>query len=117
VFIVAAIFSVLLAVAIVGAGLPKLMANRKSLDIARHVGASPSLWRIIGGLELAAAAGLIIGLWVAWLGILAALGLVLLMAGALFFHQRVNDPPKAMAPPASIGVVALLTVILRTASG
>ncbi|MDQ3432256.1 MAG: DoxX family protein [Actinomycetota bacterium] len=72
---------------------------------------------MIGALELAGAAGLIIGLWLAWLGILAALGLVALMAGAVFFHQRVSDSPKAMAPAATLGVLALLTVVLRTASG
>ncbi len=51
------------------------------VEAAAHVGFPVSSFRIIGLVEVAAAAGLLIGLAWAPLGIAAAAGLVLLMIG------------------------------------
>jgi uncharacterized membrane protein YphA (DoxX/SURF4 family) len=55
---------------------------------ALHVG--PRFWRIAGVLEWAGAAGLIIGVWLPWLGIVAACCLALFMVAAAFARVRAS---------------------------
>ena len=66
--------------------------------------------------EVAAAAGLLIGLAWAPLGIAAAAGLVLLMIGAIVFHVRAKDPVEAMAPVVVLAVLSVVTLVLRITS-
>ncbi len=69
---------------------------------------------MLAAAELAGAIGLIIGLWVAPLGVAAALGLVLYFVGAVITHMRAGDSEIAAA--AGLGVLAALTAILRAVS-
>jgi hypothetical protein len=71
-------------------------------------------WRMIGVLELAGVAGVLVGLVWAPIGIAAAIGLALLSIGAIAFHLRASDGAVDMAP-AVIGVaLAVATVALHT---
>jgi hypothetical protein len=54
--------------------------------------------RLALGAELAAAAGILIGLWWHPLGLAAAAGMILLLLGALITHRRAADGGKEMAP-------------------
>jgi uncharacterized membrane protein YphA (DoxX/SURF4 family) len=54
--------------------------------------------RLIGVAELAAGAGVLIGLWWHPLGVAAAAGMVLLLIGALITHRRALHSAKEMAP-------------------
>jgi uncharacterized membrane protein YphA (DoxX/SURF4 family) len=86
------------------------------VEAAEHLNFSVPQYQLIGVAELAGAAGLIIGLWWAPLGIAAAVGLVLTMIGAVYFHNKHHDPTAAWIPSASLGVLALLEVVFRLVS-
>jgi uncharacterized membrane protein YphA (DoxX/SURF4 family) len=58
--------------------------------------------------ELAAAAGIVIGLWWHPLGVAAAAGMTMLLAGAIIAHRKAADSAKEMAP-------ALLALLLTLA--
>jgi hypothetical protein len=115
-FVATVILSVLLALAFAGAGVPKILAQPKMVEVAAHFGLSIGSFRIIGVAEVAAAAGLLIGLAWAPLGIAAAAGLVLLMIGAIVFHVRAKDPVAAMAPVVVLAVLSVVTLVLRITS-
>src|ERR1700750_2223701 len=53
--------------------------------------------RLIGVAELAAAAGILIGLWWHPLGLAAAAGMALLLLGAIVAHRRAGDSAKEAA--------------------
>jgi DoxX-like protein len=92
----------------------KLLGVSRSLAIRDHLGVKPLQWRLIGALELAGVAGVLVGL--AWppIGIAAAIGLTLLSIGALAFHIRASDRAVDMAP-AVIGIaLAAATAVLHT---
>ncbi|BCI53456.1 hypothetical protein NIIDNTM18_27340 [Mycolicibacterium litorale] len=73
---------------------------------ATHLKISSKRVRFIGWCQLAAVIGLVAGLRWSALAIAAAIGLLLLMIGAVMAHRKVGDPIKEMVPAA---VVFLLT--------
>lgn len=96
------------------ASLIKLVGLRQSLAIRDHLGVKPVQWRLIGLLELAGVAGVLVGL--AWppIGVAAAIGLTLLVLGAIVFHVRASDSVADTAP-AVIGLgLAVATAILQS---
>lgn len=115
-FIATAILSILLAVMFIGAGATKVAGTETHRAGAARAGFPYPAWRGIGGLEIAAAAGLLLGLAVAPLGVAAAVGLVLLMIGAAIVHARVHDPAAKVAAPLVFGAVAAATAVLRLAT-
>lgn len=115
-FVVTIILAVLLTLGFAMSGLQKLTSAKMMVEGAAHLGVPYSRYKVIGVLEILAAIGLIIGLWVAALGIAAAVGLVLLMAGAVTFHLRAGDKVGQFGPALLLGVLALLEVIFRAAS-
>ncbi|MFL6075633.1 MAG: DoxX family protein [Mycobacteriales bacterium] len=114
--VLAAILSILLALTFLAGSPPKIARRDSVYARVRHLGFSQTLYQVVGVLELAAAIGLVIGLWVRWLGALAAAGLVLLMIGALVYHVRARDTGKNAVPAAVILVVAVVALISRLAS-
>ncbi len=109
-FIVTAVLAALLAAGYVAAGLPKVLARPAMVDNARHLGFPLPAFRLIGLLELAGSAGLLVGLYWAPLGIAAASGLVLLISGGLIAHLRLRDS-FAVAAPAVVFFVASVAVL------
>lgn len=106
------IVTALLAAMFAFAGLIKVIGVRQSLAIRDHLGVDPTRWRLIGLLELAGVAGVLAGLKWAPIGIAAAIGLTLLILGAIVFHVRASDSVADTAP-AVIGLgLAVATVIL-----
>ena len=90
--------SVLLAVVCLLPAAGKLIGQPKMRQSAEHFGIPWSRYRLIGVAELAAAAGILIGLWWHPLGLAAAAGMALLLLGALITHRRARDSAKEMAP-------------------
>jgi DoxX-like protein len=115
-FAAAVVLSGLLAVFFAATGVPKIAGAKLMREVADHFGLADALVRGIGAAELAGAAGLVTGLVVAPLGIAAATGLVLLMAGAVAFHIRAKDPAGRIAGPAIAGLAAIATLALRAAT-
>ena len=96
------------------AGFIKVFGVRQSLAIRDHLGIDPTRWRLVGLLELAGATGALVGLVWAPIGIAAAVGLALLVSGAIIFHVRASDSVTDTAP-AVIGLgLAVATAILQS---
>jgi hypothetical protein len=91
----------------------KLLGVSRSLAIRDHLGVKPLQWRLIGALELAGVAGVLIGLAFPPIGIAAAIGLALLSIGAIAFHIKASDRVVDMAP-AVIGLALAATAVLHT---
>ncbi|MDM4723043.1 DoxX family protein [Micromonospora sp. WMMA1363] len=102
--------SILLAVAV-----PKLTGQVQMRERMAHLGVSPGRTRMIGGLEIAAVGGLLLGLLWPPIGVAAAIGVVLLMIGAAVYHARAKDPVSVTVVPvvfaAAAGALAVLPVV------
>src|SRR5580692_7371802 len=90
--------SLLLAAACLLPAAGKLTGQPRMRKSAAHFGIPWPRYRLIGVAELAAAAGILIGLWWHPLGLAAAAGMALLLLGALIIHGRAADGGKEMAP-------------------
>jgi uncharacterized membrane protein YphA (DoxX/SURF4 family) len=90
--VAAVVLSLVLALVSLGAGAPKaLLKGEVPQRLQEHMKLSLGLVRFIGLAEVAAAAGLVIGIWWRPLGIAAAVGMAVLLAGATGFHARAGD--------------------------
>jgi DoxX-like family len=95
------------------AGVIKLAGVRQSLAIRDHLEVNPVQWRLIGSLELAGVAGVLVGLTWWPIGVAAAIGLTLLIVGAIVIHVRASDSVADTAP-AVIGLgLAVATAVLQ----
>jgi hypothetical protein len=101
--------------AVLGPGAAKLAGAKQSIAIRDRLGVTPWLWRGIGVLEVGAAAGLTAGLAVPVLGIAAAVGLVLLLIGAIGAHARSHDLSNAI-PAVGLVLLTIAAAITRLAS-
>lgn len=107
-----------LAVAFLAAGAMKLAQPREKLVAAGMAWAgdtSPSGVRAIGALEVLGAVGLVLPAAVGVatvLSPLAALGLALVMAGAVVVHLRRGET-AAIGAPLVLGLLALAVAVLR----
>jgi hypothetical protein len=90
--------SLLLAAACRVPAAAKLLSHPKMRHAAAHFGIPWSRYQLIGVAELAAAGGVMAGLWWHSLGLAAAAGMALLLLGAVITHQRAADGGKEMAP-------------------
>ena len=79
---------------------------------ADHVGFSVSAYRRIGLLEVLAVVGLLVGAVVPVIGALAAVGLLMLLGGAMVAHLRNRDGIREIAPAVVLGVVTLSYLLL-----
>lgn len=104
---------IILAIGFVMSGAMKLTGQKMATEMAAKLGYE-NLARPIGIAEVLGAAGVIIGAAstdLEWLGVLAAIGFIVLMVGAIVYHQRAGDKPKDMAPAAMMLVIAVLYII------
>ncbi|SEM93794.1 DoxX family protein [Nonomuraea pusilla] len=114
-FIATAALSVLLALAFAGAGYPKLSGKDSMAAELGRLGVSAGFMRVIGALEILGAVGLIAGLWIEALGVAAATGLALLMAGAVASHLRARDTAKQTLPSLVLLILSATTLALGLA--
>ena len=105
--------SLLLAAACLLPAAAKLAGHPKMQQSAAHFGISWPSYRLIGAAELAAVAGILIGLWWHPLGVAAAAGMALLLLGAIITHRKAADSAKEMAP----ALLALLLTLAYLAIG
>jgi hypothetical protein len=115
--IASTILAVLLAVFFLALGTAKILAVAPMRELATESGFSTMAYRGIGVLEVAGAAGLLIGLVAPLLGSLAGVGLLVLLTGAIATHLRKGDGLPKFAPAAGswLFVAAYLAVHLGTA--
>lgn len=107
--------AVAVALVLVAAGTQMVRGDAAARATASRLGIAVTPYRLVGALQLAAAAGLLAGL--AWppLGVAASAGLVLLMLGAATTHVRVEDPAAALLPALGclVGAVVCLVQFLE----
>ncbi len=104
--------SVLLAVACLLPATAKLAGLPRMRESAAHFGIPWHRYRLIGVPELAAGIGVLIGLALHPLGIVAAAGMGLLLIGAVVTHVRAGDGGKELAPAlASLVITAAYLVV------
>jgi DoxX-like protein len=108
--------SLLLAAACLLPAAGKLLGHSKMRQSAAHFGIAWPRYRLIGAAELAAAAGILAGLWWHPLGVAAAAGMILLLTGALITHRHAADNAKDMAPAllALVITIAYLAIALTS---
>ncbi len=70
------------------------------------------LMTVIGGLKLLLAVLLIAGIWFPFLTRPAALGVAILMLGAVAMHVKVKDPLKKSLPAFTLLVLSLAVAVL-----
>lgn len=85
------VVSIGLAVFLAVAGVMNVFFMKRSREDAAHIRISSGLTRFIGWCLIAAVIGLCAGLVWGPLAIAAAIGVLLLMVGAVIFHRRVGD--------------------------
>ncbi|WP_020117038.1 DoxX family protein [Streptomyces canus] len=101
------VLAVALSLVFLPLGLAKLAAAPFMRQAAAHLGMSVRLYRAVGALEVAGVAGLLMGLTWMPLGMAAATGLALLMAGAAVVHLRHGDPPVRAVPAVVLALIAV----------
>lgn len=107
-----AILAGVLIVAFAAAGAAKLAAVPAMRARAAHVGMSVASYRRIGILEILGVLGLLVGALVPMIGALAAVGLLLLLGGAVVVHVRSGDGPRELLPAIVLGLTTLAFLIL-----
>jgi Flp pilus assembly protein TadB len=114
-FIAYTVIAVLLTLALVPSAYAKLTKNKRIVDGLTGIGVPLGIFPFLASCEIAGAAGLLVGLWYAPLGIAAAIGLVLYFLGAVGAHVRKRDftgLPNALV----ILVLAAAALSLRAVS-
>ena len=102
----------LLVVAFATLGSAKLAAVPAMRTKAEHVGFSVSAYRRIGAMEVLGVLGLLVGAFVPVIGALAAVGLLILLGGAVLTHLKNGDGVREVAPAVVLGAAALTFLIL-----
>ena len=109
------VFSLLLTIACLGPAVGKLLGHPKVRKAAAHFGVPWPQYRLIAIPELAAAGGILAGLYWRPVGVAAGLGMALLLLGALAFHRRAHDPRREALPAlTALGVTAAYLAVALT---
>ncbi|QTE28945.1 DoxX family protein [Pengzhenrongella sicca] len=105
--------NILLALVFLYSGGRKAVGRPAVAGEAAHLGMALTRYRTIGVAEIAASAGLLLGL--AWtpLGLAAAAGLVLLLLGAVIAHLRAGDRLSAWAGAAVLALLSAAAVAVQ----
>jgi DoxX-like family len=111
-FVASAIVSLVLAAALAFAAIRKFSHRPEVVRSYNRVGVPEERLNLLALILLAAAAGLVVGLWWAPLGIAAAVGAIVYFALALAAHIRASDLEN-IATPAIIELFAVASLALR----
>jgi putative oxidoreductase len=112
--IVAIVVQVLLGLAFFYSGVRKLLKDKPSLERRDHLKVAPWFWVTTGIIEIAAALGIVAGIWVQWVSVVAAAVLGATMLGAMYTHLfRGKDPIQHAIAPAILGLMALLVLLVH----
>ena len=107
------LFSGLLAFVFGSAAVGKVVRQRQQVQTAEKLRIAWDRYQWIAAPEAAATAGLLIGYASAPFAAAAAIGLVVLMAGALTFRLRVHDSVGFLLGDAALLGLAAATAVLR----
>ena len=111
--VAADVLSSVLAFVFLGAGGGKLTHARQQVITAERLRIPWDRYRLIAAPELLAAIALLAGFAIAPLGVVAAIGLALLMIGAFSLRLRVHDSAGYLLGDSVIFGLALAAAIMR----
>lgn len=114
-FIVYIIFAIVFAAGLAMSGRGKLVKDERITKGLTAIGVPLSWFPFLAACEIAGALGLLVGIFLAPLGIAAAIGTILYFVGAIIFHVRGNDF-KGLPAPAVMLLLGALALIFRLAS-
>jgi hypothetical protein len=112
--LLANLFSGLLAFAFGSAAIGKVARQRQQVQTAEKLGIPWDSYRWIAAPEAAASVGLLIGYASASFAVAAAIGLVVLMTGALTFRLRIHDSAGFLLGDSVLLALAAATAVLLT---
>ena len=92
------VFGALTALFMLGGGVGKVTGQPAIRESAQHFAIQWEDYQILGVVEIAAALGVVTGLWLNGLGLAAGVGATVLMVGAVLFHLRFGDSAKRTVP-------------------
>jgi hypothetical protein len=98
-FIAYTVIAVLLAPALLASAYTKLTKNKRLVDGFTAIGVPLGIFPFLASCEIAGAAGLLVGLWYAPLGIAAAIGLMLYFIGAVGAPTCASGTSRASQAP------------------
>ena len=110
------LLSVLLALAALASAVADFRGLPQIKELMRRLQYRPGFERFLGLLKVIGAAGLLVGLAMHGLGVVAAIGFLLYFILALRAHRSIGDPIRASGPAAGLAVLSLATAITGLAS-
>ena len=112
------ILSIVLALLLLTTGSGKLAGLASSHQIRDSIKVSPVAWKLIGAFELVVVVGLVVGIWLPQVGVVAAVGVVLVMIGAIVTRVRAGGEQltSGVTADAVFLVVASATAVIGMVS-
>lgn len=114
-FVLTVILTLVLALAVAASALGKLTRAASVMASMREVRVPDARVPALAVVEIIGAVGLLVGLAVAAIGVLAAAGVLLYFVLAVGAHFRVGKPATSV-PAAVLAVLALVVLVLRAAT-
>lgn len=108
--LVQTILTVVLAVMLLASAMGKLSKQQPVVENMAKAGVNPDQFPALAALQILGAIGLVLGFWWEWIGIAAAIGVVLYFVGAVAAHIRNGD--RQVAVPAGLLVLAVVVLWL-----
>ena len=107
----ATFFSVLTALVMLGLGAYDFTNPAKVVELVHRLGHRPGFHRTLGLVKALGGLGLLVGLVIPPIGVLAALGLVVYFVLAVRAHARLGDSGAETIPAAALFILCALTLI------
>lgn len=107
------VFGSLLTFAAIGSAIAKLKKVPDVMASMEKVGVKPNQIPVLALLEIAGGLGIILGIWIPFLGVLASAALVLYFIGALFAHFSRKHKVAEFGAALGIFVIAVITTLLQ----
>lgn len=105
--------SMVLAIVMLGSAAMDFRGAPQIIDLVARMGRFQGFERTLGLIKILGALGLLIGLAMPTLGILAALGLTTYFALAVRVHSRLGDTTSETAPALGLFTLSALTLLTR----
>lgn len=100
-------------VAVTFSAIGKIKRIPGAIESISKVGVKESQYNQLALLEILGALGLLVGIWVKPIGVLASIGIALYFIGAQTAHLRVKDSFKNMFPAFFLFVISAVVVVLQ----
>ena len=114
-FVATIILSVLLAAMFCVSAFFKITRRQPFVQVYAEIGVPERWLNALAAALLAGALGLLVGLWLAPIGIAAAIGLILYFIGGVGFHVKAKDWKNTPAPTIIL-VLVIVVLVLRVAT-